>query len=141
MVCYLSPRFQGVLSIALYVCIVLYTQPYFPISKNPMAMLSMSASTTRALLCFWLSFSMSRRHSFNISRIVWYCLEDGPKVFRAFSRLFDIYPSCYFLHLMVVLGGIPCANFRYSPRYFDLFRPCDIIQELGNMSVTLKIGA
>lgn len=63
---------------------------YFPISRNPMAMLSMSPSTTRALL-FWLSFSMSRRHSFNISSMVWYCLEEGPKVFRAFSRLFDIY--------------------------------------------------
>ena len=90
-----------------YICIELYTQQlYFPISKNPMAMLSMSASTTWALLRFWLSFSMSRRHSFNISRMVWYCLEEGPKVFRAFSRLFDIYPFCYFLDLGVILGDI-----------------------------------
>lgn len=41
---------------------------------------------------------------------------------------------CYCLHLVVVLGDIPCANFRCSPRYFDLFRPCDMI-----LSRSLKI--
>ena len=38
--------------------------------------------------------------------------------------------SCYFLDFLIVLGDIPCANFRYSPRDLDFFRPCDIIQQI-----------
>lgn len=68
---------------------------HFPISKYPIATLSMSASTTSSFPRLELATSMSWRHSFSISNMAWYCLEEDPNVLSAFSRLLDILPYCY----------------------------------------------